>query len=141
MAWPWPKLVAALLAAGSAAGCGRVSTPPAGTGAEAVVRDYFEALVRRDWLRAHAALEPDSRFRCDTAEFAALARNYYRSLGFTPETVRVRSCEEDGREARAHVLLTGRAGGRNRSFRDAVLLRRSAAGWGVALPPRFGESR
>ena len=45
------------------AGCSGTPTAP-GTGADAAARGYFEALLRRDWAEAYAALHPDSRARC-----------------------------------------------------------------------------
>jgi hypothetical protein len=131
--WAW------LLAAGALAGCGGEPARPAGTRAEAAVRGYYEALVREDWRAAYTALAPDSRARLSAEQFTALAQNYRRRLGFEPRGVAVRACEEHGAEAVAHVTLTGRAGARQRFHKDAVTLRRGAAGWGVVLPPRFGK--
>ncbi len=118
------------------AGC-RGSPVPAGTGAEQSVRAYYEALVRRDWNTAHGALHPDSRAKQTAAQFARCAESYRRQLGFEPEQVVVRSCEEHGSEATAHVVLKGGT----RTYRDAIVLRKDDAGWGVILPPRFGEKR
>jgi hypothetical protein len=126
------------LAVALACGCTR-TPPPAGTGAAAAARTYFEALVRRDWPAAYAALHPDSRARCDPDRFARLAEAERRRLGFEPEAVRLRSCTERGGKAVAHVVFNGRAGGKQRTYRDAVGLRRAAAGWGVVLPGRFGS--
>src|SRR5438132_1611546 len=122
---------ACLLAAGALAGCGGESERPAGTGAAAAVRGYYEALLRQDWRGAYAALAPESRARVSAEQFTALALNYWRRLGFEPQGVSLRACEEHGAEAVAHVTLTGRAGARQRFHKDAVTLRRGAAGWGV----------
>ena len=132
----WVALAAAL-----AAGCAGAPERPPGTGAKEAARGYYEALVRRDWAAAHAALHPDTRARCGREEFTRLARGYRRGLGFEPQGVRLRSCEERGGQAVAHVVLAGQAGGKQRSFRDALLLRKAGAGWGVILPPRFGVAR
>jgi hypothetical protein len=129
-----------LLAASLTAGCGR-APEPAGTGAAAAVRGYYEALLRKEWTRAYALLHSESRAPRSAEEFARQAANHRRGLGFEPDAVRVRACEERGDEAVAHVVFTGRAGGRQRSFRDAVTLRKSGATWGVVLSPRFGQSR
>src|SRR3954467_12710922 len=96
----------ALLVAAGVAGCAGTTTPRRG-GPEEAVQGYFEALCRQDWPRAYAALHPDSRSRCSAEQFARLAKNYRRDLGFEPEEVRVRSCEEHGTEAVAHVVLLG----------------------------------
>jgi hypothetical protein len=130
-----------LLAAVLAAGCGRGPAAPADTGSREAVQTYYEALLRQDWAGAHASLHPDSRAQCGAADFVRRARTYRGGLGFEPETVQVRSCEEHGDEAVAHVMLTGRGGDRQRHYQDGVTLRRSAPGWGVVLPPRFGQGR
>ena len=119
------------------AGCAQPAAPP-GTGAEEVAREYFEAILRQDWGRAYAALDPEERARRGVESFARLAQSYHRRLGFEPREVHVRSCEEHGDEAIAHVVFTG-PGGRQHFHKDAVTLRRGAAGWGVVLPPRFGQ--
>jgi hypothetical protein len=129
--------VAALLAL-LPAGCGQPAAPP-GTGAEAVAREYFEELLRQDWGRAYAALDPEERARRGVESFARLAQSYHHRLGFEPREVFVRSCEEHGDEAIAHVVFTGQGGGKQRYHKDAITLRRGAAGWGVVLPPRFGQ--
>jgi hypothetical protein len=123
------------------AGCQRAPGPPAGTGAEEAARRYCEALVRQDWAQLHAALHPDSRARYSTEQFGRLVQSHRRSLGFEPEGVRVRACEEHGDQAIAHVVFTGQAAGRQRQYKDAVALRQTGAGWGVVLPPQFGQNR
>ena len=133
-AWGW------CLAAAAAAGCAGTPTPP-GTGTEQAVRGYFEALLRQDWAEAYAALDPGGRARCTPEQFARLAANYRRDLGLEPEAVAVRSCDERGAEAVAHVTIRGRAGARLRFYKDAITLRRGGAGWGVVLPANFGRGR
>jgi hypothetical protein len=123
-----------------AAGCRRTPVP-AGTGAGQVARHWYEALLRQDWAEAYHLLHADSRARCTEEQFARLAQNHRRTLGFESEAVRLSSCDEKGDEAIAHVVLTGRAGNRQRYYRDAVVLRRGAEAWGVVLPPRFGLTR
>jgi hypothetical protein len=53
----------------------------------------------------------------------------------------VRSCEEHGDEAVAHVVFAGKTASGTRSFKDGLTLRRGATGWGVVLPPGFGKAR
>jgi hypothetical protein len=97
--------------------------------------------VDQDWPAAYAALHADGRKRLSAEQFAGLARQYRRGVGFEPTAAHVRSCEERGDEAVAHVTLTGQAAGHRRFHKDAVTLRRGAGGWGVVLPPRFGQAR
>jgi hypothetical protein len=123
------------------AGCSRARGPSGGSGAREVVEAYFEALGRQDWKRAYEALHSDSRARYGIEQFTHLAQSYRRDLGFEPEAVHVRSCEEHGAEALAHVVLTAQAGAQTRSFKDAATLRRGAAGWGIVLSSRFGRSK
>jgi hypothetical protein len=133
--WVWVTTLTSL------AGCGEAAAPPADTGAEAAARSYFEAILRQDWARAHATLYPDSRARCSPEQFSRLAQNYLRNLGFNPREVRVRSCEEHGGEAVAHVVFTGQSASRRRYYKEAVTLRQGGDGWGVVLPPQFGRAR
>jgi hypothetical protein len=133
--WCWGLLLAL------PGGCERTPERPANTGAEEVARAFYEGILQRDWARAHAALHPDSQSRCGPAEFARRAQEYRRSLGFEPEAVSVRFCEENGAEAVAHVAFSGQAGPHRRYFKDAVTLRQGGQGWGVVLPPRFGQPR
>jgi hypothetical protein len=130
--WVWAVL---LLAAGL--GC---AARPADTGAREVVQDYYEALARQDWPQAYADLHPDSRRRWSADQFARLAQGYRRGVGFEPDGVRIRSCEEHGGEAVAHVVLTGPGPAGQRGYRDAVTLRRDGDRWGVELPPQFGRA-
>jgi hypothetical protein len=111
-----------------AAGCGPSHTGQSGTGAEAVVRDFYDALLRQDWDRAYAALDDDSRASVGPGQFAQLARQYCDGLGFDPEGVRVRSCEEHDEEAVAHVVFTGRAASHERRYDDGATLRKGAGG-------------
>jgi hypothetical protein len=131
----WPLLACLLLA-----GCGR-SPPPAGTGAEAVARRYAAALLRQDWAGAHAALHPESRAWCRVEQFARRGQDHRRGMGFEPRSVRLRSCEERGEDAVARFAFAGSSPGRQRFFKEAVVLRLSPEGWGVVLSPRFGQGR
>src|SRR5262245_10412180 len=98
--WVWGLVLA------GAAGCGTRPSPVTDTGSGESVRAYFEAVVRRDWPAAHAALHPGTRARLGPERFARLAEEYWKGLGFEPSGVTVRSCEEQGDRAVAHVVLT-----------------------------------
>jgi hypothetical protein len=104
------------------------------------VRDYYEALLRQDWGRAYTALHSETRAQWSAEHFTRLAQSYRRNLGFEPEEVQVRSCEEHGAEAVAHVMMGGRADGKQRHYQDAVTLRQSGSQWGIVLPKSFGHS-
>jgi tRNA-binding protein len=81
----------------------------------------------------------DSQKEVDTEQFASLAKRYRDSIGFKPDGVHVRSCEEQGRNAVAHVVLIGRSGAKRLAFKDGAVLRRGKEGWRVILPPSFGS--
>jgi hypothetical protein len=119
-----------------AAGCNSASTAPADTGARAAAQQFFDALVQEDWPREYDTLHPDSRAALDLDRFTALAKNYHRHLGFEPREVHVRSCDEHGGEAVAHVVVAG-----SRQYQDAAALRLTAGGWKVVLPAQFGRYR
>jgi hypothetical protein len=115
----------------------RAAPPPS----EAAALRFFAALKDQDWPAAYAALSADGRKQVTPEEFTRRARRYREGLGFEPTAAHVRSCEERGDEALAHVSLTGQSGGHQRFHKDAVTLRRGPDGWGVVLPPRFGQAR
>lgn len=122
-------------------GCGRSPKEPPGTGARECVQGYYEALIQQDWMKAYAALDPQSQDRCSPRQFTELAQTYHNSLGFEPESVHVRACEERDGEATAHVVLTGRTATEGHRYKDGVVLRRSADGWRIVLPPNFGQAK
>jgi hypothetical protein len=132
--------VGLLLLAGLA-GCSRESAPAAGTGAREAAQDYYEALLQRDWKQAYAALDPESRKHCTQEQFTRLAEAYRRNLGFEPEQVHIQSCDENGSEAIAHVVLLGRTSSRSLRYKDGITLRNSAEGWRVILPQTFGRNQ
>jgi hypothetical protein len=139
---PGRRLRFALAALVVAAGCNSSPTSTADTGARVAAQQFFDALVQQDWPRAYETLHPDSRAAYDLERFTALAKNYRRHLGFEPREVHVRSCEEQGGEAVAHVVLTGPAeAGRRGQYKDAAVLRLTAGGWKVVLPGQFGRYR
>jgi hypothetical protein len=121
------------------AGCGSPASPPASTGADAAARAFYESLIRNDDAAAYALLHPQSRQRITAEEFASLADNYRKRLGFQPAEVRLRSCEELDTEANAHVVLTGTKGQKRGLFRDAVHLKKSESSWAILLAPGFGR--
>jgi hypothetical protein len=134
-AWPVGGLVVLV----ALAGC--QPTPPTTphTGAEETTRDFFDAIRSRNWGRGYELLHPDSRARWTAEGFARVAEDYRRRLGFEPEEVLVRSCEEQGEEAKAHIVFTGHPRGKQVFFKEAAELRRAADRWGVVLPQRFGR--
>jgi hypothetical protein len=128
------------LAALLAAGCAKKDRPAAAdTGARAAVRVFYEALIARDWPRAYAALHPDERARSSEEQFAARAQAHSRRFGFAPTRLTVRSCEEAGDTAKAHVIIAGAGPGKH-EFRDALTLHKGPPGWGVVLPSTFGAA-
>jgi hypothetical protein len=132
--WAWGLFAGILL------GCGQLREESPATGAKECVLGYYEALIQKDWTRAYASLDLQSQKRCSSQQFSRLAQSYTTSLGFDPETVQVRACEERGTEATAHVVLTGRTATHNRRYKDAITLRRSGD-WRVVLPPTFGRAK
>jgi len=129
-----------MLVGGVLIGCGRVAEEPPGTGAKECVQAYYEALIHKDWAKGYASLDGQSQKRCSSQQFSRLAQRYRSNLGFEPEVVQVRVCEERGTEATAHVVLTGRSATHTRRYKDAVTLRRRDY-WRVVLPPNFGQTR
>ena len=120
-------------------GCRGPTGQPADTGARNAARVFAEAIAEQDWPAAYDALHPDSRTRLRRDDFARLARQYRRNLRFEPASVQVRSCEEQGEEAKAHVVFSGQTKSGPRQFRDSLLLRRGSEGWGIVLPRHFGR--
>src|SRR3954464_11252591 len=113
-AWVWVALLVGLT------GCGSKPTPAADTGAKGAVQAYCDAIVRRDWARAYASVHPESRARWSEPQFARAAEAYRAGLGFDPRSARVRSCEEQGDRAVAHVTFNG--DGRRQQYRDGMTL-------------------
>jgi hypothetical protein len=120
-------------------GCGPAQPTALHTGAEEAARDYYDAIRGSDWNRAYELLYPQSRARWNATGFARAAEEYRRGLGFDPEAVRIRSCEQQGEEAKVHLVFEGHVGGKQKFFKEATELRRSEAGWGIVLPARFGH--
>jgi hypothetical protein len=137
----WTPARCCVLALMALAGCGTARPTTPHPGAEEAARGYYEAIRLRDWGRAYELLHPDTRGRWTAEGFARAGAEYRRRLGFEPEALHVRSCEEQGDEAKAHVVFEGHVAGKQKLFKDAAELRRSASGWGVVLPQRFGSGR
>ena len=135
------RLLSLALIALAVGGCGaRQSTAHAESGASATTTTFFGSVINEDWPTAYQALHPDERARLTLEQFADRAVQYRRNLILTPKSVVIRSCEEHGDTATAHITITARDS-RHHQFRDAVTLRRSGAAWGVVLSPKFGEMR
>ncbi len=122
------------------AGCGTAPDSSGGTGAKAATVRYFQALIRQDFAEAYAALAPESKAKITPEQFAKLAKEYLRGLGFEAKTVHIHTCDEHAAEAIANVWLSGIGRHRHR-FKDAIVLHRDATGWAVVLPAKFGKSR
>jgi hypothetical protein len=121
-----------------AAGCSQEPNS-SDTGSRASVKGFYEALLRQDWPAAYALLHADSKAKCNEEQFARLAAQYRRSIGFEPDAVHVRSCEEHTTEAVAHVVLTPAGESGQRYFKEATTLRQGRDGWGVVLSANFGQ--
>ena len=129
-----------LAAANLTTGCRPAPAPPPDTGAREAARAFFDALSRREWAVAYAALAPESKGRVSLEQFIHLAQNYHRSYDLKPGGVQVGPCEEHGPNALAHVTLTGLTAAKHRRHKDAVVLHWGGAGWGVVLPAGFGRA-
>ena len=139
MLGPTKKWTGIVLLVG-AVGCGADPAPPPGTGAKEVVHEFFDALLRQDWPKSYSALHPETKKRIAAPQFARLAQLYHQNLGFKAEAFQVQSCDEQGSEALAHVVLTGHADSKQRRYKDAVVLRNTREGWRVVLSDAFGRS-
>ena len=123
------------------AGCSTASSPPPGTGAATAAERYFSALVGRDWATAYGCLDESAKAKWPDDQFRSRAAAFRSDWGFEPETVQVRSCDEHGIEAVAHVVLSGKGKDGHTQWKDAVALRRGPAGWHVIPPANFGKPR
>ena len=118
-------------------GC-RVDEPPQSpdTGSRLVVRAFYTGIIQRDWVSAYDTLHADSRKTCSVEAFTKNAQTYRQKLGFEPNAVHVRSCDEHGDEATAHIVLTG-PGSKRHQYKDAIVLRRLEGKWWIVLPAAF----
>jgi hypothetical protein len=120
-------------------GCSSAEAVPEGTGASEAVRGYCDALAQQDWNRAYGTLHPDCKSVLTAEDFARLAGQYRRNLGFAPEEAHLRSCQEHADEAIAHIVWNGHSGNQRRSYKDGLVLRRTIEGWKIVLPRSFGQ--
>ncbi len=122
-------------------GCSSAPPPPVeDTGSHQAVTDFFQMLVTQDWQRGFALLTPEKRSSLSLDQFKAQALAYRKRIGFEPEEVLIRSSEEHGNEAIAHLSLVGHVQGQRRLFRESVVLKRRGSDWFVIPPNRFGSN-
>ena len=119
--------------------CRQKTPTPTGTGTHAVVASYFDALVKQDWDGAYAQLHADTRKQMDRSEFERRARGYCQQLGFPLGAFFVRSCDEQGTKAIAHVTLSDANNSAKHRYREGVVLQSTANGWAIVLPANFGK--
>jgi len=132
------RLCALSLLCVALAGCGSGAKTASDTGARQCVIGFGEALLRHDWTAAHDLLHPESKKRLALQSFTAAARAYLRDMGFTADTLGLRACEEREGEATGHVIFSGRAEGKSRRYRDALVMKKTDEGWGIVLPASWG---
>jgi hypothetical protein len=130
-----------LLLGGAVLGCGRAPQEAQGTGAKECVHEFFGGILQRDFFRAYSVLDAASQKKCNPQQFSALATSYLNSFGFEAEKVHVRSCEEHGADATAHVTFTGHTTSQDRWHKDGIVLHREEAGWRLVLPANFGRTK
>jgi hypothetical protein len=124
------------------AGCGPAAVQgPPDTGARGTARAFFEALIHQDWPAAFATIDPDRQAGLRADAFAAQAKQYRDGHGFEPDAVLFRGCEEQGDQAVAHVVVTGKSAEGRRQFRDSVKLRKTPAGWRIVRVDGFGKEQ
>jgi hypothetical protein len=119
-------------------GCSVPAPAPEDTGARKAVTDFFEPLITQDWQRGFAVLVPDKKKNQTLEQFKAQALAYRKRIGFDPELVHIRSCEEHNTDATAHLSLIGHVLGQRRMFRESVRLQRRGSDWFVVPPNHFG---
>lgn len=118
-------------------GCRTDEPPqPLDTGSRLAVRAFYTGIIQRDWANAYDTSHADSRKACAIEAFTKSAQTYRQKLGFEPNAVHVRSCDEHGDEATAHVVLTG-PGNKRHQYKDAIVLRRLDGKWWIVLPAAF----
>jgi hypothetical protein len=112
---------------------------PNGTGAAEVAKAFCESIQQQDWNRAYAALDAPCRKGCTAEKFNRLAADYRKNMGLELREVFVRSCEEHGDQALAHVVFTGSKPDGQKFYKEVIALKHGETGWAVVLPPRFGR--
>jgi hypothetical protein len=131
------RLLAAVIIL-SLGGCGGKSTPASATSvAGEVALAFFESVISDHPEVGYELLDAESRHRISLERFGELARVYSRNIGFHAEKVHVRSCDEQGETAIAHVALNGRGG--HARYNDAVVLRCLDGRWFIVLAANFGQ--
>jgi hypothetical protein len=113
------------------------SNPRTDTGAGAVAKSFFDALVRDDWLAAYDLLDPESRAWCASAQFVSRAQAFKRQIGFTPIEVSV-AVTETGDHASAVAVYREGSGTGSRQYKDGAALRKNGQGWAIVLRGNFG---
>ena len=115
----------------SFAGCGGPSSASGTTGAGDVARTFFESVINEQDQAAYDLIDPESR-HLTLEGFTVLSRSYTHNIGFHAERVHMRSCDEQGDTAIAHVMLNGRGG--HARYSDGITLRRVEGRWFIVLP-------
>jgi hypothetical protein len=130
----WLVLAALLLG-----GCEKqpVGSPRTDTGAEAVAKSFFTALVRNDWPAAYGALDPYSRRWCSQDQFVSRARAALKQIGFTPTEVNV-AVTETGDQASAVAVYREAFAAGSKQYKDGTAMRRTGQIWAVVLRNNFG---
>lgn len=121
-------------------GCGNEMPPPPeiiNTGAKEVAKSFFEALVRKDWVKAYDLIDADSRVRISKEEFTSSAQAALKQLGFNPTEVGV-SVTETKDQATAIAVYRGVSGTSSKQFKDGTTLKRIDNTWKVVLRSNFG---
>lgn len=119
--------------------CREPARPVTGTGAGEAAQGFYAGLLVQDWSRAYQILSPASRKRCTEQQFIARAIRHLQRMGFEPKEMHLRSCDERGKDAIAHITLTGHNQTHQRFYKDALALVREETGWYVTLSPLFGQ--
>lgn len=134
--WKWAGVVILV----GLAGCGGSPPPaPVDTGSREAIGVYFGGVLRQEWQSAYGVLHPDTQKRCTMEQFVLRATTYRKKIGFELERLHIRSCEEHGPEAIAHVVLMSRSPGHKRRYSEGVVLRQHAGSWRIVLPSNFGR--
>jgi hypothetical protein len=121
-------------------GCGNSpAARPGQTGAAEAAGRYLHALAQHDWVAAYDALDSSSQSARSQDQFIHFVEGYFRQMGFEPQAVHLRACQERGEEAIAHIQFRGAVDSSPRFFKDALELRRGPTGWAVVLRSDFGK--
>ena len=135
------RRLALLLALGILSGCEKQPPPPpatADTGAQAVAKSFFEAMMREDWNSAYETIDAKSRARISREQFIARAQANMKQVGFKPTELGV-AVSETGDQASAVVVYRSVSETSSKQYKDGTALKRSGEGWAVVLRSNFGE--